>query len=585
MKRDNIIKILLISFSTLVLLSILGYAYAYFSLQIEGTPKDVIVSTGALRLEYKDETELKLDGAFPGDSVSKVVTVKNVGTENVAYSLYWRELINTIENFELHVTLNCKSYINYGESNQTESGTCDNIYRAVPISNTTTTGNIKGNISIEPGITQEYTVTVKFDNKNYPQNGNMNRTFTGKIGIEEYTDPAVTNCTFDGEMVQGAKYVNGQYTYRYMQEGVYSNDSSLAWVDIKDKGWGVQLTDKDSTAVAIGNVCTYINNEPVISMSYMYSDSAAESINLSSFNTSKVKNMKAMFYKVTTTTLDTSSFDTSSVTDMSYMFYSQATKIDASGFDTSNVTDMSYMFSYTQATTLDLSSFNTSKVNNMNSMFSSTNATTIDVSGFDTSNVINMSNMFSGSNVVTLDLNNFDTSNVTDMSNMFSDAEATTLNVSNFNTNKVNNMNSMFSSTNATTLDLSNFDTSKVTNMGSMFFGSKVNNLDLSNFDTSNVTDMSNMFWFSSASVIDVSGFDTSKVTNMDYMFYDSKAKTIYVSDKFVTNKITVANSANMFTGATNLVGGNGTKYNSSHVDKTYARIDTASTPGYFTSK
>ena len=510
MKRNNIIKILLVSFITLVLLSIFSYTYAFFSLQIEGTGKDIVMSTGDLRLEYKDETKLKFENAVPGDTISKVITVKNIGTKNVSYSLYWGNLINTIDNYELHVTLDCKSYTNYGEETQTESGTCENIYRAVPISDTVTTGNIKGNISIDPNITHEYTITVKFDNKNYPQNGNMNRTFTGKIGIEEYIDPAVTNCTFDGEMVQGAEYVNGQYTYRYMQEGVYSNDSSLAWVDIKDKGWGVQLTDKDSTAVAIGNVCTYINNEPVISMSYMYSGSAAESINLSSFNTSKVKNMKAMFYKVTTTTLDTSSFDTSSVTDMSYMFYSQATKIDASGFDTSNVTDMS---------------------------------------------------------------------------NMFSDAEATTLNVSNFNTSKVNNMNSMFSSTNATTLDLSNFDTSKVTNMGSMFFGSKVNNLDLSNFDTSNVTDMSNMFWFSSASVIDVSGFDTSKVMNMDYMFYDSKAKTIYVSDKFVTNKVTIANSANMFTGATNLVGGNGTKYNSSHVDKTYARIDTASTPGYFTSK
>ena len=428
----------------------------------------------------------------------------------MAYSLYWGDLINTIENYELHITLDCKSYTNYGETTQAESGTCDNIYRAVPMSDTVTTDTIKGNISIGPKITHEYSITITFDDKNYDQSYNKNKSFKGKIGIQEYTAPAVTNCTFDGELTQGAEYVNGQYTYRYMQEGVYSNDSSLAWVDIKDKGWGVQLTDKDSTAVAIGNVCTYINNEPVISMSYMYSGSAAESINLSSFNTSKVKNMKAMFYKVTTTTLDTSSFDTPSVTDMSYMFYSQATKIDASGFDTSNVTDMSYMFSYTQATTLDLSSFNTSKVNNMNSMFSSTNATT---------------------------------------------------------------------------LDLSNFDTSKVTNMGSMFFGSKVNNLDLSNFDTSNVTDMSNMFWFSSASVIDVSGFDTSKVTNMDYMFYDSKAKTIYVSDKFVTNKVTVANSANMFTGATNLVGGNGTKYNSSHVDKTYARIDTASTPGYFTSK
>ena len=560
MKRNNIIKILLVSFITLILLSIFSYTYAFFSLQIEGTGKDIVMSTGDLRLEYKDETKLKFENAVPGDTISKVITVKNIGTKNVSYSLYWGNLINTIDNYELHVTLDCKSYTNYGEETQTESGTCENIYRAVPISDTVTTGNIKGNISIDPNITHEYTITVKFDNKNYPQNGNMNRTFTGKIGIEEYIDPAVTNCTFDGEMVQGAEYVNGQYTYRYMQEGVYSNDSSLAWVDIKDKGWGVQLTDKDSTAVAIGNVCTYINNEPVISMSYMYSGSAAESINLSSFNTSKVKNMKAMFYKVTTTTLDTSSFDTSSVTDMSYMFYSQATKIDASGFDTSNVTDMSNMFSDAEATTLNVSNFNTSKVNNMSRMFTITRATTIDVSGFDTSNV-------------------------TDMSNMFYNTQATTLNVSNFNTSKVNNMNSMFSSTNATTLDLSNFDTSKVTNMGSMFFGSKVNNLDLSNFDTSNVTDMSNMFWFSSASVIDVSGFDTSKVTNMDYMFYDSKAKTIYVSDKFVTNKVTIANSANMFTGATNLVGGNGTKYNSSHVDKTYARIDTASTPGYFTSK
>ena len=560
MKRNNIIKILLVSFITLILLSIFSYTYAFFSLQIEGTGKDIVMSTGDLRLEYKDETKLKFENAVPGDTISKVITVKNIGTKNVSYSLYWGNLINTIDNYELHVTLDCKSYTNYGEETQTESGTCENIYRAVPISDTVTTGNIKGNISIDPNITHEYTITVKFDNKNYPQNGNMNRTFTGKIGIEEYIDPAVTNCTFDGEMVQGAEYVNGQYTYRYMQEGVYSNDSSLAWVDIKDKGWGVQLTDKDSTAVAIGNVCTYINNEPVISMSYMYSGSAAESINLSSFNTSKVKNMKAMFYKVTTTTLDTSSFDTSSVTDMSYMFYSQATKIDASGFDTSNVTDMSNMFSDAEATTLNVSNFNTSKVNNMSRMFTITRATTIDVSGFDTSNV-------------------------TDMSNMFYNTQATTLNVSNFNTSKVNNMNSMFSSTNATTLDLSNFDTSKVTNMGSMFFGSKVNNLDLSNFDTSNVTDMSNMFWFSSASVIDVSGFDTSKVMNMDYMFYDSKAKTIYVSDKFVTNKVTIANSANMFTGATNLVGGNGTKYNSSHVDKTYARIDTASTPGYFTSK
>ena len=40
-----------------------------------------------------------------------------------------------------------------------------------------------------------------------------------------------------------------------------------------------------------------------------------------------------------------------------------------------------------------------------------------------------------------------------------------------------------------------------------------------------------------------------------------------------------------MFYNCTSLVGGAGTTYNSSYTDKTYARIDSSSTPGYFTSK
>ena len=64
---------------------------------------------------------------------------------------------------------------------------------------------------------------------------------------------------------------------------------------------------------------------------------------------------------------------------------------------------------------------------------------------------------------------------------------------------------------------------------------------------------------------------------------YNSNLKTIYASKSFNINN--VSNASNIFEGCTNLVGGNGTKYNSSYVSKTYARIDTASTPGYFTLK
>ena len=169
------------------------------------------------------------------------------------------------------------------------------------------------------------------------------------------------------------------------------------------------------------------------------------------------------------------------------------------------------------------------------------------------------------------------------MSGMFFDNQSTTLDVNAFDTHNVTNMNQMFSGSQATTLDLSNFDTSKVTDMGAMFSDSQATTLDLSNFDTSKVTDMSDMFNGSKATTLDLSSFDTSNVINMGWMFYNAKnLKTIYASDKFNTNNVT--ESSSMFINSTKLVGGKGTKYNSSYIDKTYARIDGGtSNPGYFT--
>ncbi len=253
-------------------------------------------------------------------------------------------------------------------------------------------------------------------------------------------------------------YTNGQYTYAYKQEGTYDS-SRIAWCDINNDGWGVQLTDKTSTDAVTSKICTYINNKPITSMAYMFFQSQTTTIDMSNFNTSNVTNMVDMFYG------------------------SQATALDLSHFDTSKVTSMAYMFYISQATTIDVS--------------------------------------------------NFDNSKVTDMDGMFADSKASVINLSNFNTSSVTDMSYMFQNSQATTLDLSNFD--------------------------------------------------TSNVTNMNYMFQNStKLTTIYVSDKFNTDNVTT--STNMFLSSTKLMGGAGTKYNSSYVDKTYARIDGGtSNPGYFT--
>ena len=137
--------------------------------------------------------------------------------------------------------------------------------------------------------------------------------------------------------------------------------------------------------------------------------------------------------------------------------------------------------------------------------------------------------------------------------------------------------------------DLSDFDTSEVKDMSGMFkqCGS-LRNLDLSFFNTSNVTDMNGMFQCtlseSSLQSLDISSFDTSKVEDMEHMFTGCTAlRTIHVGEKWSTKSVT--SSGSMFLSCESLVGGNGTKFDASHIDAEYARADMAGSPGYLALK
>ena len=82
---------------------------------------------------------------------------------------------------------------------------------------------------------------------------------------------------------------------------------------------------------------------------------------------------------------------------------------------------------------------------------------------------------------------------------------------------------------------------------------------------------------------IALSDLDTSLTTSMSDMFYgDSSLRVIYVKTLWDTSKVT--RSSNMFYGCYSLVGGNGTRFNSSYCDDLYANIDYSFNPGYLTS-
>ena len=229
------------------------------------------------------------------------------------------------------------------------------------------------------------------------ENGNLDGY---KCSSDSFT-PEVVNCTFNGTLTQGATYTNGQYTYKYKQSKSLPNynqeNSTASWQNMSDDGWGVTLTDLESTEPVTSKVCTYINGKPVVSMAGMFTQSNATSIDLSSFNTELVNDMSGMFGATKAKTLDLSTFNTKNVKNMLAMFaYNQATTITGlNEFDTSNVVSMEKMFAIAEATNIDVTSFNTSKVTNMESMFEGSKVNSLDLSNFDISNVTNMKYMFS----------------------------------------------------------------------------------------------------------------------------------------------------------------------------------------------
>lgn len=143
-------------------------------------------------------------------------------------------------------------------------------------------------------------------------------------------------------------------------------------------------------------------------------------------------------------------------------------------------------------------------------------------------------------------------------------------------TSKVVNMRDLFCDCESiTSLDLSGFNTTNVQSLQGTFARMySIEEIDLSSFNTKNVTTMLNMF------ALSISSTETLE----EYKNAIPKLKTIYVSNLWSTNKITTTTEA-VFANTVNLVGGGGTKFNSSNTLVNYARIDTPSTPGYLTLK
>ena len=392
--------------------------------------------------------------------------------------------------------------------------------------------------------------------------------------------------------------------------------------------WFFQLTNLTTI-----NSINYLNTSEATSLFGMfYSCKNLSAVNVSGFNTKKVTSMKSMFYACSKlSSINVSNFNTENVTNLSYMFdgCSKLTAVNVSNFNTKKVTDMSYMFYGCKALTqLDLCNFDITNLSNTKYMFQNCSGlTTIwcnkDWSASDklttSTNMFNGCTSLKGGKNTTYNSSNVDKTyacvdHSTKQPGYFTaDKDVFTLRDNNvlyyyysdqFNSNNSymeeydpiaypdrNRWANYAGSITEVVIDAS-MKNAPLTSMRRMFNGgnnrltalTKITGLE--NLNTAIVTDMRYLFEGCTAlTTLDLTSFDISNLMYTTYMFRDcSNLQTINCDDNWNDSEKLFA-SESMFAGCNKLKGGNGTAFNSSRLNKVYARPDKAGQAGYFTSQ
>ena len=390
--------------------------------------------------------------------------------------------------------------------------------------------------------------------------------------------------------------------YTYDSE---TGELKLNWGEFnKDNKWGDDVPSFDVKSVVATSEVSFTGD-----CSFLFRAFGCERMDLSNVNTSDVTNMNNMFLSCALlTSLDISGWDTEHVTDMNRMFFDcwKLPSLNLSGWNTRNVTNMDYMFcNCMNLNTIYVSpEWNTENVVNSFDMFDDCTSlvggmgTTFDANHIDKEyaridggpecpGYFTMGSRYifnSDTGELKLIWGEFNNGDVwgSDVDPSAVRSVSATSHVS-----FTGNCLQMFLNfSNCESMDLSKVNTGNATNMSFMFHNcNSLTSLDLSNWDTGNVTNMRGMFAnCTHLPMLDISSFNTGNITDMSYMFSGcNNLTTIDAGAMWSTENVT--NSSYMFNGCISLVGGMGTTYSYSHIDKEYARIDGGpECPGYFTA-
>ena len=169
--------------ASLLLVVVLSVTLAYFTAQIIGKGKDVLVTSADLKIVFTD-TDGNIEGndITPGWSNSKTFTVKNESNGTYKYDIIIKDLVNTFKTYK---------YLEY-KITSTDGGYNMTDYSYLPKASIKEDVALAYEVSIDKGKTHTYTIEIKYVNdESVDRSIDMGQSLSGTIYIREFTKPTM----------------------------------------------------------------------------------------------------------------------------------------------------------------------------------------------------------------------------------------------------------------------------------------------------------------------------------------------------------------------------------------------------------
>ena len=169
----------------IVLLTLIGVSYAYFSTIITGNKKKVTMTSAGLKIIFTNGDAIEASDVYAEDNLDiiKTFSVENKTKNEYKYNIIMEDLVNT---FKTTGYLVYKITSDDGGYNMTE-------FRDVPKRKATTDTGLAYNVSIPANTKHNYNIEIKYINSETEnQSSDMGKTLSGKLFISDGTLPTLS---------------------------------------------------------------------------------------------------------------------------------------------------------------------------------------------------------------------------------------------------------------------------------------------------------------------------------------------------------------------------------------------------------